>query len=268
MTPTRSRTSSTRFSAVRRPVGSPRGRAARPRRGRDVEHGVDLTLEEAFSGATRRLTIKQDGRARTVDVRIPAGVKDGARVRAAGEGEPAPPGGSAGDLFLVVRILPHARFERRGQDLYTKVRIPVATAVLGGEIPVETLTGSSLRLTCTGADRLGPAVPAARSRDAAGRKAGRARRHVRRRGNRDPDRALRGGTANITRRCGNWNARRPPRTDHDHEPQSLHRKGAGSHPRSPAGGRTERPSGGAARAPRSWPWSSSATASCRRCSAR
>jgi len=137
--------------------GSARGRAARPRRGRDVEHGVDLTLEEAFSGASRRLTINQDGRSRIVDVRIPAGVRDGSKVRAAGEGEPAPPGGSAGDLFLVVHILPHARFERRGQDVYTKVRIPVATAVLGGEIPVETLNGSSLRLRVpelTGSGRL------------------------------------------------------------------------------------------------------------------
>jgi DnaJ-class molecular chaperone len=137
--------------------GSARGRAARPRRGRDVEHGVDLTLEEALSGANRRLTINQDGRSRTVDVRIPAGVRDGSKVRAAGEGEPAPPGGSAGDLFLVVRILPHPRFERRGQDLHTKVRIPVVTAVLGGEVSVDTLNGSSLRLRVpelTGSGRL------------------------------------------------------------------------------------------------------------------
>jgi DnaJ-class molecular chaperone len=123
-----------------------RGRASRPRRGRDVEHAIDLTLEEAFSGTNRRLSINQDGQTRTVEVRIPAGVRDGSKVRAAGEGEPAPPGGSAGDLYLVVRLLPHPRFERRGQDLYTKVRIPVVTAVLGGEVPVETLNGSSLRL--------------------------------------------------------------------------------------------------------------------------
>jgi DnaJ-class molecular chaperone len=139
------------------PSGSARGRATRPRRGRDVEHGVDLALEEALTGASRRLAMNQNGRSRTVDVRIPAGVRDGSRVRVAGEGEPAPPGGSAGDLFLVVRILPHPRFERREQDLYTKVRIPVSTAVLGGEVPVETLNGSSLRLRVpelTGAGRV------------------------------------------------------------------------------------------------------------------
>jgi len=119
---------------------------SRPRRGRDVESVVDLTLEEAFSGTTRRISIKQDGHARTVDVRIPAGVKDGARVRAAGEGEAAPQGGAAGDLFLVVRLLPHPRFERRGQDIHTRVAVPVTTAVLGGEVQVHTLSGSSLRL--------------------------------------------------------------------------------------------------------------------------
>jgi curved DNA-binding protein len=70
----------------------------------------------------------------------------GSRVGVAGDGEPAGQGGSAGDLFLVVRILPHPRFEARGQDLHTKVRIPVTTAVLGGELSVETLNGSSLRL--------------------------------------------------------------------------------------------------------------------------
>jgi DnaJ-class molecular chaperone len=123
-----------------------RGRAARPRRGRDVEHGVDLTLEEAFAGTTRRVGIKHDGHSRTVDVRIPAGVKDGARVRAAGEGEAAPPGGTAGDLYLVVRVMPHPRFERKGQDLHTRVTVPVTTAVLGGEVAVDTLAGTSLRL--------------------------------------------------------------------------------------------------------------------------
>ena len=121
--------------------------AARPARGRDAESAVDLTLEDAFLGATRRLAVSHDGQPRTVDVRIPAGVKDGARVRVAGEGEQAPrAGGTAGDLYLVVRLLPHLRFERRGQDLYTRVSVPVTTAVLGGEVPVTTLGGTTLRL--------------------------------------------------------------------------------------------------------------------------
>jgi DnaJ-class molecular chaperone len=123
----------------------PRGRGARaPRsqKGRDIEHGVELTLEEAYHGATRRVSIKEGGHARTVDVRIPAGVKDGSRVRAAGEGASGANGGVSGDLYLRVQVKPHAIFERKGNDLHAKVSVPVTVAVLGGEAQVPTVTGS------------------------------------------------------------------------------------------------------------------------------
>jgi len=129
--------------------GAPRGRASRgrvARRGRDVEHEIDLNLEDAFHGATRRLALAENGKTRTVDVRIPAGVGEGARVRIAGEGEPGVGGAQSGDLYLRVRLAPHPRFERRGRDLYTRVPVPLTTAVLGGEAEVETLSGKSLRL--------------------------------------------------------------------------------------------------------------------------
>jgi len=125
-----------------RESGRPRARGARAQKGRDIEHEVELTLEEAFHGATRRISIKQAGHARSVDVRIPAGVKDGARVRAAGEGETGANGGTAGDLYLRVKLKPHAVFERDGADLRTKVAVLVTTAVLGGEANVPTMTGS------------------------------------------------------------------------------------------------------------------------------
>jgi DnaJ-class molecular chaperone len=118
------------------------GRAPRTQKGRDIEHEVELTLEEAYHGATRRISIKQGGHARSVDVRIPVGVKDGSRVRAAGEGESGSNGGAAGDLYLRVHIKPHPVFERRGTDLHAKVAAPVTTAVLGGEAQVPTITGS------------------------------------------------------------------------------------------------------------------------------
>jgi curved DNA-binding protein len=126
-----------------REAGRPRtGRAARAQKGRDIEHEVELTLEEAFHGATRRVSIKQGGHARSVDVRIPVGVREGSRVRAAGEGEAGAGGGAAGDLYLRVRIRPHPVFERRGDDLHTKLALPVTTAVLGGEAQVPTVTGA------------------------------------------------------------------------------------------------------------------------------
>jgi curved DNA-binding protein len=131
------------------PGGDPRGgRAGRrtPRKGRDFEDEIQLNLEDAYHGATRRLTIKQDGHARTVDVRIPPGVGEGSRVRVVGEGEHGSSGAQSGDLYLRIRVAPHAKFERKGKDLYTHVSVPLTTAVLGGEVDVPALDGKSLRL--------------------------------------------------------------------------------------------------------------------------
>jgi len=123
-----------------------RGRAASARQGRDIEQEIELPLEDVYLGTTRRFSIQHDGQTRTVDVRIPAGVGDGSRVRVAGEGEPGSGGGHAGDLYLRIRTTPNPQFERKGRDLYTRVPIPLTTAVLGGEADVRTLGGKSLRL--------------------------------------------------------------------------------------------------------------------------
>ncbi len=127
-------------------TGGRRGRSARARKGHDVEATTDLTLEEAFAGTTRKVSLMRDGKDRTVEVRIPAGIKDGARVRASGEGTKAEHDAAAGDLYLSVHVLTHPRFERRGQDLHARAPISVTTAVLGGEVTVATLSGSTLRL--------------------------------------------------------------------------------------------------------------------------
>jgi curved DNA-binding protein len=126
-----------------------RARSGRPRSaspGRDVEQEIELGLEDAVRGTTRRLAIRHDGETRTVDVRIPAGVTDGSRVRISGEGEQASGGAPSGDLYLRIRLSPHPTFERKGHDVYTRVPIPLTTAVLGGEADVQTPAGKSLRL--------------------------------------------------------------------------------------------------------------------------
>ena len=122
------------------------GGRARTRSGRDVEHELDLTLDEAYHGTTKRLALSHGGPPRTVDVRIPAGVGDGSRVRVPGEGEAGTGGGASGDLYLRLRLSPHATFERRGQDLHTSVAVPIPTAVLGGEVDVPTMAGKTVRL--------------------------------------------------------------------------------------------------------------------------
>ncbi len=125
--------------------GARAGRRARP--GRDVEHEIELSLEDSYRGATRRLRLQQhDGQTKAVDVRIPPGVGDGSRVRVAGEGETGSGGAPAGDLFLRIRLAPHPRFERKGQDLYVTVAVPMTTAVLGGQVEVPTLGDSTARL--------------------------------------------------------------------------------------------------------------------------
>jgi DnaJ-class molecular chaperone len=128
----------------RRGRGRGRGRVAR--QGRDMESAIDLTLEDAYHGTTRQLSITHAGQARSVPVRIPAGVGDGSRVRVTGEGEHGSGGAGSGDLYLRIRLTPHPVFERKGRDLYTRVAVPLTTAVLGGEREVPTLGGKVLRL--------------------------------------------------------------------------------------------------------------------------
>lgn len=133
------------FSTEERRTG--RGSArTRARKGRDIEQEIDLTLDEAYHGVTRRLAFQLGGQSRSVDVRIPAGIGDGSRVRIAGEGESGGGGGAAGDLYLRIHLEPNATFERKSQDLYLRVSIPLTTAVLGGEAEVKTIAGKALRL--------------------------------------------------------------------------------------------------------------------------
>jgi len=149
-----------------------RGRRVRPRRGQDLEYQVEVTLEEAHSGAERTIARQTEtpcsacggtgwiqnvpcsmcrgagiiASTKRLEVKIPSGVRDGSRVRIAGKGEPGRSGGASGDLYLVVSVRPHSLFERRGDDLYVDVAIPLTVAVLGGEVQVPTLKGTKLAL--------------------------------------------------------------------------------------------------------------------------
>lgn len=114
-------------------AGAGRGRAA----ARDIEQEVEVTLEEAFRGTQRLMEL--DGN--RLEVKIPAGVKTGSKVRVAGEGLPAGRGSVHGDIYLVIKVLSHPTLERRGDDLHCEVPVEMFTALLGGEVRVPTLTG-------------------------------------------------------------------------------------------------------------------------------
>lgn len=78
---------------------------------------------------------------KTLQVKIPAGIDDGMRIRSSGNGEPGVNGGPAGDLYVEIRIKPHGIFQRDGEDLHCELTIPFTTAALGGTVEVPTLTG-------------------------------------------------------------------------------------------------------------------------------
>jgi curved DNA-binding protein len=118
-----------------RAAGGARARASAPRKGQDVEAEIALSLEEAARGTTRTLQVGD----RRIEARIPAGVRTGSRVRLAGQGGPGGGGAPAGDVYLVVRLLPHPDFELEGEALHTKVPVDIYTAVAGGEVRVDTL---------------------------------------------------------------------------------------------------------------------------------
>jgi len=137
-------------------------------RSRDIDYPVEVSLDQAYHGSKRIIELQTEelctacggtGRVgnrvcticngaggklspRRIEVKIPAGVKDGSRIRVAGEGRASRAGGKKGDLYLVVKVLPHQVFELRGDDLYTDVSVPLVTAVLGGETSLQTLNGN------------------------------------------------------------------------------------------------------------------------------
>jgi curved DNA-binding protein len=109
-------------------------------RGPDQEAVLELTLEEVAAGGTRHISL-DDGR--DFEVNIPAGVRDGQRIRLAGVGQRGPGGGPAGDLFLRVRVLPHRRFRLEDRDLYVDVPVAPWEAALGATVEVPTLRGTA-----------------------------------------------------------------------------------------------------------------------------
>jgi DnaJ-class molecular chaperone len=141
--------------------------ARSPHRGRDLEGSMEITLRDAYAGDEKTLSMDLQDRCpvcggtgikqhqicpnchgtgtvlahKTLDVKIPRGVRDGQRIRLAGQGGSGIHGGPPGDLYLTVHVEPDDRFEREGDDLYIDLPVSVYDLVLGGEVHVPTLTG-------------------------------------------------------------------------------------------------------------------------------
>ncbi len=117
-----------------------------PQRGEDLEYKLSISLEEAFTGAEKKITLKSDGRSHELKVRIPPGIAPGQKLRLAGKGLPGPYGGPPGDIYLEIQMLPHPVFTRDSDNLLVEKSIPFSQAVLGTTIEVPTLTGESKKV--------------------------------------------------------------------------------------------------------------------------
>jgi curved DNA-binding protein len=126
------------FGAGRAGAGGRGGRGGFTRRGSDHEAELELSLEEAARGGRRTVTFA-DGR--EYEVNVPPGVRDGQRIRLAGEGGQGTNGGPSGDLYLRVRLRSHPRFRLDGDDLHTDVPVTPWEAALGATVEVRTLDG-------------------------------------------------------------------------------------------------------------------------------
>jgi len=155
-------------------AGGMRGQDAfRKRVGDNIEQPVEVTLQEAYMGGSRTFNIQSSDvcpvcrgtgevgnrscancggqghltNIKRIQVKIPAGVDTGSKIRVAGEGQPGLGGGPRGDLYLVISVKADVQYERKGEDLYTDVEVDLVMAMLGGEVPVPLPDGRKLVLT-------------------------------------------------------------------------------------------------------------------------
>jgi curved DNA-binding protein len=126
--------------------GGRAGRGSRgwgPIPGADQEAELEITLDEAYHGTRRSLSLSGDGARATLDVNVPPGVTDGQRIRLAGQGGRGGDGGANGDLYLVVRIAPHPRYRLSGRDLSVDLPLAPWEAALGTTVAVDTPAGEA-----------------------------------------------------------------------------------------------------------------------------
>ena len=122
--------------------GSARGRST-SRKGSDVMADLTISFDEAVFGCEKSISLQDPstGKVSNLSIHIPAGIESGKTVRLKGQGNPGRNGGAAGDVLLKVNVTPSREFERKGQNVYSTIRVPFTTAALGGKARVHTLYG-------------------------------------------------------------------------------------------------------------------------------
>jgi curved DNA-binding protein len=117
-----------------------------PQKGQDAEYNLSITLEESVFGADKKISFQLENRIEDINVKIPAGISSGKKLRLPGKGLSGYNGGPGGDLYLNINVLPHPIYARDGNDLYIEKTIKFSQAALGTTIDVPTLDGSVKRL--------------------------------------------------------------------------------------------------------------------------
>ena len=117
-----------------------------PQKGSDLEYNLSITIEESVFGSEKKIAITKENKVDEISIRIPPGINVGKKLRLAGKGLPGIHGGSPGDLYLNIVIMPHPIFARDGNDIYLEKSITFSQATLGTAIDVPTLDGSIKRI--------------------------------------------------------------------------------------------------------------------------
>ncbi|MBN2001526.1 DnaJ domain-containing protein [candidate division KSB1 bacterium] len=117
-----------------------------PQKGEDIHYNISITLDESVKGTDKKLALQQNKKVHEINVRIPAGISTGKKLRIVGKGYPGINGGPNGDIYLNITVLSHPIFTRDGNDLYIEKAVSFTQAVLGGSIEVPTIDGNTKRI--------------------------------------------------------------------------------------------------------------------------
>jgi curved DNA-binding protein len=118
----------------------------RPHKGGDLEYNLSITLEEAYTGSEKRVSLRKGNETEEIQFKIPKGISSGQKLRLSGKGNPGAYGGPNGDLYINVKVIPHKVFERDGNDIFVDKNIKFTEAILGTSVEVPTLDGTKKRL--------------------------------------------------------------------------------------------------------------------------
>jgi curved DNA-binding protein len=134
------------FSSLFGNIGGRQQYSHMPQKGQDAEYNLSISLEESVFGTEKTISFQKENRIEELNVKIPAGISTGKKLRLPGKGMPGYDGGPNGDLYLNINIMPHPIFARDGNDLYLEKSISFTHAILGTSIDVTTLDGTAKRI--------------------------------------------------------------------------------------------------------------------------